>query len=95
MYNKNTFINWKQMFRRTLAVGLSIVMIGSPGGSVNVISRRTDSGRRAVRGLLAYLLSNDVQEQKPEIGASEDATIFPIRMEKAINRCWVKIWNCR
>lgn len=76
MYNKNTFINWKQMFRRTLAVGLSIVMIGSLV-DLSTLSVDAQTPEEELTGIACDSLSNDVQEQKPEIGASEDAINFP------------------
>ncbi len=76
MKNKNTFTNWRQLFRRTLAVSLSIAMFGNMVdlSTLSVDAQTTDEELTIV----AFdPLSKDIREQKLEIGASEDDINFP------------------
>ena len=76
MKNKNTFINWKQLFRRTLAVSLSVAMIGSLV-DLSTLSADAQTTEEELTIVAFDSLSKDIREQKLEIGASEDDINFP------------------
>lgn len=76
MKNKNTFINWKQLFRRTLAVSLSVAMLGSLV-DLSTLSADAQTTEEELTIVAFDSLSKDIREQKLEIGASEDDINFP------------------
>lgn len=76
MKNKNTFINWKQLFRRTLAVSLSIAMFGNMV-DLSTLSVDAQTTEEELTIVAFDPLSKDIREQKLEIGASEDDINFP------------------
>ena len=76
MKNKNTFINWKQLFRRTLAVSLSVAMLGSLV-DLSTLSADAQTTEEELTIVAFDSLSKDIREQKLETGASEDDINFP------------------
>lgn len=76
MKNKNTFINWRQLFRRTLAVSLSIAMFGNMV-DLSTLSVDAQTTEEELTIVAFDPLSKDIREQKLEIGASEDDINFP------------------
>lgn len=76
MKNKNTFTNWKQLFRRTLAVSLSIAMFGNMV-DLSTLSVDAQTTEEELTIVAFDPLSKDIREQKLEIGASEDDINFP------------------
>lgn len=76
MKNKNTFTNWRQLFRRTLAVSLSIAMFGNMV-DLSTLSVDAQTTEEELTIVAFDPLSKDIREQKLEIGASEDDINFP------------------
>lgn len=76
MKNKNTFTNWRQLFRRTLAVSLSIAMFGNMV-DLSTLSVDAQTTEEELTIVAFDSLSKDIREQKLEIGASEDDINFP------------------
>lgn len=76
MKNKNTFINWKQLFRRILAVSLSVAMLGSLV-DLSTLSADAQTTEEELTIVAFDSLSKDIREQKLETGASEDDINFP------------------
>ncbi len=76
MKNKNTFTNWRQLFRRTLAVSLSIAMLGNMV-DLSTLSVDAQTTEEELTIVAFDPLSKDIREQKLEIGASEDDINFP------------------
>lgn len=76
MKNKNTFTNWRQLFRRTLAVSLSIAMFGNMV-DLSTLSVDAQTTEEELTIVAFDPLSKDMREQKLEIGASEDDINFP------------------
>lgn len=76
MKNKNTFTNWKQLFRRTLAVSLSVAMLGNMV-DLSTLSVDAQTTEEELSIVAFDSLAKDIREQKLEIGASEDDINFP------------------
>lgn len=76
MKNKNTFTNWRQLFRRTLAVSLSVAMLGNMV-DLSTLSVDAQTTEEELTIVAFDPLSKDIREQKLEIGASEDDINFP------------------
>ena len=76
MKNKNTFTNWKQLFRRTLAVSLSVAMLGNMV-DLSTLSVDAQTTEEELTIVAFDSLAKDIREQKLEIGASEDDINFP------------------
>lgn len=76
MKNKNTFTNWRQLLRRTLAVSLSIAMFGNMV-DLSTLSVDAQTTEEELTIVAFDPLSKDIREQKLEIGASEDDINFP------------------
>lgn len=76
MKNKNTFTNWKQLFRRILAVSLSVAMFGNMV-DLSTLSVDAQTTEEELTIVAFDSLSKDIREQKLEIGASEDDINFP------------------
>lgn len=76
MKNKNTFTNWKQLFRRILAVSLSVAMLGNMV-DLSTLSVDAQTTEEELTIVAFDSLSKDIREQKLEIGASEDDINFP------------------
>lgn len=76
MKNKNTFTNWRQLFRRTLAVSLSIAMFSNMV-DLSTLSVDAQTTEEELTIVAFDPLSKDIREQKLEIGASEDDINFP------------------
>ena len=76
MKNKNTFTNWKQLFRRILAVSLSVAMLGNMV-DLSTLSVDAQTTEEELTIVAFDPLSKDIREQKLEIGTSEDDINFP------------------
>ena len=76
MKNKNTFTNWKQLFRRILAVSLSVAMLGNMV-DLSTLSVDAQTTEEELTIVAFDSLSKDIREQKLKIGASEDDINFP------------------
>lgn len=74
MKNKNTFTNWRQLFRRTLAVSLSIAMFGN---MVDLSTLSVDA--QTTEELLSTLCQKTYGSRSWRLEHQRMISIFPIR----------------